>query len=205
MAVCPHCHRENPVISAYCPACGGEMNLQQEPVHVDASRPVFTPAPLLTLKWHKFLIFFSLPLGFISNLINLITEVLPMLKSYSPSDWLPGLEQVMHVHLIATAVMTVLLLGLTLYTEWNLFRFQWRGVKSLLFTYAFNALYFLFLVVLMLSAPVKDQPLTAQLLREFVVQFGSTCLGSILMFFLNRTYYRKRRGLFEPSEEEISL
>ena len=205
MAVCPHCHRENPVISAYCPACGGEMNLQQESAQPDSPRPVFIPQPQLTLKWHKFLIFFSLPMGFISNLISLFTEVMPMLKNYSPSDWLPGLEQVMHTYLTSTAVMTVLLLVLALYTEWNLFRFQWRGVKSLLFTYGLNALYALFLMVLMFSSPANSHPETAHIVREFLVQFGGTFLGTILMFFLNRTYYRKRRGLFQPSEEEISL
>lgn len=201
MAVCPHCHRENPVISLYCPACGGKMQEEGETAAFTAPRPVILPKEQLGMKWYKFLLFFSLPLSFIMNLSSLIDTV-PLLKSYRAEDYLPGLETLIYGNLIASAVLTVLLLGLTLLAEWNLFKFRWAGVKALLCCYGINALYALLMLVLMLAAPVEANSQAAQVVRSFVVQFSVSGIGMIVMFFLNRAYFRKRRALFQPENLE---
>ena len=199
MAVCPHCHRENPVISAYCPACGGEMSPQGEPVVVSSPRPVILPKAQHGMKWYKFLTFFSLPLSLIAAVSNLF-DTLSALREYDPALYMPGLEHAVYVNLIATLCLTLPMLVLIVLSEWNLFRFRWTGVKCLLGNYVINCIYALAMAVVMLQAPAESGSQAARVASQYTWQFFTSAAGMLLMFFLNRRYFNKRRGFFEPDK-----
>lgn len=198
MAICPHCQRENPVISAFCPACGGAMQEKDVPEMLKPVGPPAHPA-LMPMKWYKFLIYFSLPLSFIMNVLSLI-DTIPLLKNFQPSDYLPGLADMVYIHSVIGIGITAITLLLILLAEIKLYKRQWPGVRLLLAMYLLQALYSVVMIVFLLTMATPTDVLAASIVAQLMSQFIVSGIGMIVMFLLNRTYFRKRKALFSSND-----
>ena len=179
--VCPSCHFESAVDSAYCPACGAPMDGGEAPREPADAR-------LLPMRWHKFVVYFILPLSLALNLYNLIAswrETAAMDLSAAAPETLGLLKTVLY---LGPAVQ-LLLIPLMLYAELGLVRMRWRGVRALLCLYAVNGIYAVVAAYLLTRLGL---PLPAEMM--------ASAAEAALMVALNRIYYRKRRALFFPAE-----
>lgn len=177
---CPACHFEAPEGAEYCPACGAPLN---EHVLHGLEQQRIRAADELPMRWYKFLIYVSLPFSLLMALYNLYTgwqNVQSLDTAQFVSRYSALLATVLRLDM---AVALALLAPLALAEVW-LIRRQWRGVRMLLFLYAFQAVYGLLAVII---------------LNREGIPIGMTVgslLESAVMFFVNRAYFQRRRGLF---------
>jgi len=140
------------------------------------------------MRWHKFLIFFSLPLSFILAIVH-IFQGIGDLNAFSPSLYRPETVGLIRFALYADLVMNGVNLLLILLAEIHLVGQQWRGVHLLVALYLLESLYAVVsLVMLYRAGAMLSQPLLY-------------IAGGLVMAFISLTYYRKRRALFSPAPE----
>ena len=187
--ICPSCNRQSTVESEFCPACGAPMNPDAQRIKEER---INNTQILLPMKWHKFLTRISLPLGFLMNLYNLylsVTAITAFRPEAYPADILVYTECLLWLPLI----MAVLLIPAFILAEINLLKMRWRGVRAVLFIYLSQAVYSLLTgaLMLMLAGSLQSWEMIG-IISELSVPAG----GMVLMFFLVRLYYNKRRQLF---------
>ena len=145
--------------------------------------------PEFPMKWHKFLIYFSLWAGAVISLINAATYFLGL--HYGESVQMvyavyPGLS-------ILDKLMGIVCLGIlvfTVMTRFALAGYQAKGPKMLMVVYALNAV--MSIVYVLLASMVSGLPL-GDLMGSDVI---GSLIGSAAMIFINRDYYNKRAALF---------
>ncbi|MBQ4074885.1 MAG: zinc ribbon domain-containing protein [Clostridia bacterium] len=188
--ICPSCQRQATIESEFCPACGAPMN--PDAYRIREERKQRTQI-LLPLKWHKFLTWVSLPLGGLSGLISLYTAVTTLL-GFDPALYRPDAVQAVQIMMYLDVISMAVLIPSFILAEIHLLKMRWRGVKAVLFIYLFQAVYAaaaLALYFRMGADMTNFDHLT------LVTQLFTSMIGMIVMFFLVRFYYKKRRGLFQ--------
>ena len=178
--VCPKCHFESPVDSPFCPACGAAMDGEAQEKRL---RNEYSNAAVLPMKWHKFLIYVSLPLSMVLSAVEL-------LRGFELDLGQASGEIAFWARAWATLSMVTLVLQLflALFTEVNLVRLRWRGVTALLGLYGLEAVYALLTVYVLFRAGASVP-----------MDIYFSVLETVAMLFINRLYYRKRKPLFtEP-------
>ncbi len=178
--VCPVCHRESPVESDFCPACGAPMDEHVASGQKKAAARALDNPPM---KWHKFLTWFSLPLSLVVGIVSLISAWQDI-QGFDPSlykpEYLTLVKTVMRISLISEIVSLPLILG----AEMFLLRMQWTGVRLLLALYVIQLVLAIVLLILGLRTPIDP------------VQTSAAVISSALMVVLNAVYYGKRRKMF---------
>ena len=178
--VCPHCHLEATVDSDYCPACGAPMDEHAYQGEIKAQARAQAELPM---RWHKFLTWFSLPLGMILAVVGLVHAVRE-LSGFDPALFKPEYLQLVKINLYVNVGVNLCRAVACPLAEFGLLKMRWRGVRAVLFLYLLQAAYLLLSAVLLLSIQaVAGNDLLA-------------AAGSVALFFCNRTYYRKRKKLF---------
>lgn len=188
--ICPSCHRQATIESEFCPACGAPMNPDAHRIQEERKQRTQI---LLPMKWHKFLTWVSLPLGGLNSLIGLYTAITTLL-GFDPALYRPEALQAVQIMMYLDVISTALLIPAFILAEINLLKMRWRGVQSVLFIYLFQAVYAiasLFLFLQMGANPQNPEHFT------LITQLIASLIGMIVMFFLVRFYYRKRRNLFQ--------
>lgn len=147
---------------------------------------------VLTMKWYKFLIWVSLPLSLLMLVYNLY-QSFQMLGGFDGSQYQPGLVGLVQFSLYLNVGSQLFLLPVFILTEINLVKMRWTGVRTLLFIYLFQAVYALVNVILLAKIPAD------------ITQTVIAMVEMLMMFFLNRIYFNKRRPRFaaaRPSSRE---
>lgn len=218
MPKCPHCEFETKIISAFCPACGGPMHIEKpldapapdapapmlqmdEPQPSPAPQPVIRPASSLGMGWLRFLVMFVLPMNIISGIISLFDLNLPdfikTLQSPEVSSLLSDPEKLM---VYASLILSVIQVPLLIFSLVNLFRQRWSGVQALLINYLINAGVAVVFVLILYAQPAPDVAGYQESLSMLITQMAASAIGMIIMFFINRVYFNKRRGFFLPEK-----
>ena len=178
--ICPSCHRESPVESDFCPACGAPMNEHALRGQKKAAVRALDDPPM---KWHKFLTWISLPLSIVMAVVGLVSAW-QTLSSFDPSlfvpEYLPAVRLTMYLDLAVNALMLPLL-GIA---EYGLLTMRRIGVRALLALYGIQVVYAAVLLALLVR--VKGDPLQAAV----------SIVSSGVILALTAVYYKKRQRLF---------
>lgn len=200
MAVCPQCKRENPLVTSYCPACGAPMT-EEGVQRQQIARQNAQNVGLMGMKWYKFLMYFSLPVSILMNAFGLYDSI-RSLQDFNPADYYESLAQLVRVELIGAVLLGTLVIVLAAVAEWGLVKRRWAGVQALLGSYLLNGLFALVMAVLVYTADVPSGGYEAIVVTSLGTQYISNLAAAAVMFFLNRTYFTKRKALFLPDEGE---
>ena len=150
-----------------------------------------TPVVDMPMKWHKFLIYFSLWASMVMNVLNAFMMFngsqyggeSEARMVYNYFDGLKGLDIFMGVAFIVMAVFAIV-------TRFSLAKYQAKGPKLLMAAYALNAA--LPLIYLLLASGIIGMEL-GQVMDSSTI---SSIVTSVVMIFANRTYYNNRAHLF---------
>ena len=178
--VCPVCHRESPVESDYCPACGAPMDEHVVSGQKKAAARAMDDPPM---KWHKFLTLFSLPLSFVVGVISLINGWQD-LQGFDPTLYIPEYVGLVKTTMQISLVTQAAVLPLILAAEVFLVRMKWTGVRLLLALYAVQLAVSIVLFFLTLRSPADP------------VQTVSAVISGAVILILSWIYYKKRRKIF---------
>ena len=196
---CSKCGAKAADGASYCASCGAPLNTQdnrsaqgperagwQQSAYESYSQPVQQG-----MKWHKFLVYFSLWFSAIANLWNGIQAITgQQYKGNAETVYreLPGMklpDVVFGILCIVTAVLLVI-------TAVSLLKFKANGPKMLTLAYAVSVIACLIYVIwaaVILSG--KGVDVRAALSSTFM-----SLAISVIMIFVNRNYYQKRAHLF---------
>lgn len=177
---CPKCHREFEMETEFCPACGAPMN--PEAFRISEKRKEENGI-LLPVKWYKFLIWFSLPLSLIIACVNLF-NIHQLISRLDMAQYAVEAGQEMVYGLYLELIVQALLIPLILTAEIFLVKKKWRGVQILLSSYALNMLYAVSVIILFLRLSMS------------IMEPAFALAQALLMFILNRVYFRKRKAMF---------
>lgn len=211
MPRCPHCNFETTVISAFCPACGGAMQTQEtDPEQIiDASAPprahVVRPASVypqtsLGMGWLRFLAMFLLPLNIINGILSLLDlpDTIAQFRSPEISALITQPEKTLF---FASVILSVVQVPLLCFALWGLFTQRWKGVQALLINYAINALYAVAMAVVLFTLPGNDTAGLNSSIAMLAISMIGSAVAMIVLFFINRVYFQKRRGFFLPEKQ----
>lgn len=208
MPKCPHCDFESHVISAFCPACGGALQTQENipqqqetpaPYGAYTARPVFRQNTL-GMGWLRFLALFLLPLNIINGILSLLDlpEIIAQFRSPEVSAFLTDPEKLLF---FASIVLAAVQVPLLCYALWGLFRQRWKGVQALLINYAINALYAIAMTIVLFTLPANETAGLNSTFAAYSLSMLVSAVAMIAMFFINRVYFNKRRGFFLPEKQ----
>lgn len=148
-------------------------------------------APSLPMKWHKFLIYFSLWAGAVLNLLSAYQYSTGVIYGslekadiiYSLYDGLKFIDTMMTVMLIAIAVFSIV-------TRFALAQYKKNGPALLMALYILN-------IVCSAAYIFMVSNITALGISELMDSSSySSLISSIVMIFINKIYYDKRASLF---------
>lgn len=179
---CPSCHRISQLETPYCPACGAPMtaeSVQQE----QNARVNHGIAALLPMKWHKFLTWVYLPWSIINNGINLYNQFV-LIRDFDAAEFSSDLMTLAKCTLGLNMALCLALVPILLLAEIGLLKMQKRGPKILLANFLLQSLYGVANIALLAMANV-----------DFFLSLVATT-EMVLMYILNRKYYRNRQDLF---------
>lgn len=204
----------------FCSSCGNVMQPQesQQPVYQPPQQPAYQPpvyqAPIyqqpqepvyqtpyyqnqpmveqnqLPMKWFKFLIYFALFAGAVLNVISAI----PMLTGsiyegsadlvYAMFEGLQAVDMLSGLLMLATAAIGV-------YTRFRLAKYCQNGPKMVTVLYimavAVNLFYLIGVSAVLPEAVLESVDMTSSI---------TSIVTSVIMIFVNRTYFQKRAHLF---------
>lgn len=182
--ICPHCQYESNVVSDFCPSCGSPMNEHVYAGQQKRAQQAETNAILLPMRWHKFLICFSLPVSIIVGLISIFTQLLPGVTNFDPSLYKEGFQEVMRFSFQLSLAAQLLLLPGLITAEIGLLKKKWFGVNALGYVYILQFLYAAVNIYILLQVNVTA--------FETIL----SAVEMLLLFILTRIYYKKRRKIF---------
>ena len=188
---CPNCGAQISDDSAFCPYCGTPDQAAPQ----STFRPQPAAAPLVAdrppMKWFKFLIYFGLFAGALSNALSGIQMLTGSAYGeskelvYSFVDGLQTLDMIIGVAMLCLAALGV-------YTRFRLSGYHQNGPKMLLLTYAgsiaINAIYY-FGIQLVVPDTILESVDTSSLFSNSII--------AVVMILVNNTYFKKRASLFE--------
>lgn len=188
--ICPSCGRQATIESEFCPACGAPMNPDAYRIQEERKQ---RNAILLPMKWYKFLTRFSLPAGGLLSLYYLYQAIRSFIdfqaELYRP-EVLPLLRLLMALELILPA----LLVPCFILAEIRLLKMRWRGVGFLLFIFLSQAVScFLSLILMLMILKGNVTPENIPVIIQAIIATAEM----LIMFFANRTYFRKRKAMFQ--------
>ena len=197
---CSKCGAQAADGASFCANCGAPLNAQgtqpaQAPQRKDWQQSAYEsysqPVPQQGMKWHKFLVYFSLWFSAIANFWNGIQAITGLqYKGNAETVYreLPGMklpDMVFGIMCIVIAVMLVI-------TAVSLLKFKANGPKLLTLTYAVSVIACLIYVI---WAAVILSRYGADVSSALSSTFMSLAI-SVVMIFVNRNYYQKRAHLF---------
>ena len=145
-----------------------------------------------SMKWHKFLIYFSLWAGAVLNLLSAVQYFTGSIYGtgneanmiYAYYDGIKAIDMLMAVLLIVIAVFSVV-------TRFALAGYKARGPQMLMGLYLINMIAAVFYLVI---ASVVTGISLGDLVDSSTL---SSLISSIAMVFINKSYYGKRAHLFD--------
>ena len=196
---CSKCGAEAADGASFCANCGAPLNAQdnrsaQGPERADWQKSAYEaysqPVQQQGMKWHKFLVYFSLWFSAVANLWNGIQAITGLQYKgnaaavYRMLPGMKGADTVFGVLCIVTAVLLVV-------TAVSLLKFKANGPKLLTLTYAVSVIACLIYVVWAAGILSRYANLASLLSSTFM-----SLAISVVMIFVNRNYYQKRAHLF---------
>lgn len=130
------------------------------------------------LKWHKFLVYFSLPLSILFNGVKILSAVLSILQLQgSGMEWLGAIDLLFAVALVVLSIVAIV-------GGFPSNR-RWYGPLCYLAGLGVNILYSVIILLIYVSLSVEPE----------TSMFSSIIVGALFLA-LNIPYYNKRRPLF---------
>ena len=167
-----------------------DNNNDNSSTQLQSSTPV-QPTADTPMKWHKFLIYFSLWASAVMNVLNSFVMFTgahyggenEARMVYNFFDGLKSVDIIMGVLFIGIAIFAIV-------TRFSLAKYQSKGPKQLLAVYGLNA-------VLTVAYPLLASAVTGMELSELMDSSTiSSIVSSVVMILINKTYYDKRAHLF---------
>lgn len=201
---CRTCGNQIPDGSAFCPKCGTRVAPpveQPQPIPVDYQQPNYGGyqsfngyqqplQPELPMKWYKFLIYVSLFLGALLNLISGIS-IMTGGQYQGAAEYVYMMFHGLKTLDVLTGILMLVSAAFSIYTRFRLSGYYKNGPLMLTYLYSFNVLVNLFYIIG--TFVVLPGEITAEL--DIASDFGSLA-ASVAMIFINRTYFNKRMHLF---------
>lgn len=194
---CKNCGNQVDDNAAFCPNCGTVLNNQQPATAAHAQSPLednnsnLQSQGELSMKWYRFLINFAL---FASAFLNLANSIM----CFTGSQYGEGKDL---VYLVLDGLKTVdILMGiaclglvaLDIYTRFRLAKYCKNGPKILTINYSVTtAVSLLYLIAVMII--VSDIADPGEIISSSNI---ASIVTSIVMIFVNRAYFNKRRHMF---------
>lgn len=206
MNKCAKCGYETELNPSYCPVCGEPMG--EEVIHLEKNRQANDANPyLFGMKWYKFTKYFLLPFGIISNLMSLVTTLIPNLKGLDPRNYAVGIWPWVQLESVSQIVLTVLTVAFSAMAMIGLFKMKKYGVKYLTLSYLcpflFNIIEMLLFVSLQDFLPKNisgagTMGLYAVDLNQVeILSLAISLAVNLLTLYLLRKYWKKRYQLFQ--------
>lgn len=148
----------------------------------------------LPMNWHKFLIYFALWAGGILSIVNGVRIMTGNIYGLSASqlEFLYGYYAGLKVVDVLFGIFAVLIGAFTIYTRFQLAGFKEGAPNKLTITYVLS-------LVFNLAYNLVVAAIVGLELSDFVAALVSVAISSgisIVMLFVNRTYYNNRAHLF---------
>lgn len=212
---CPNCGNQVAEGQAFCANCGTKMQAPaapEQPVQQPVQQPTYTepvytqPAyqqapeqlgPQQSMKWYKFLIYFSL---FASAILNVVSGIMLLIgESYKNEDGdnitealyklMDGLESVDMIFGIIIIAFAVFLI----YVRFRLAGFYKNGPKMLLTVYVLIAVINIVYIIAVESCHTE---LTSKLIEIDYTNAITQIIVAVVMVIVNTVYFNKRKELF---------
>lgn len=197
---CSKCGAQAADGASFCANCGAPLNAQnnrsaQGPERNDWQQPAYgtysQPVPEQGMKWHKFLVYFSLWFGAIANFWNGI-QAITGLHYKGNAEAVYRMIPEMKLPDVVFGILCIVIAVLMVITAVSLLRFKASGPKKLISTYVAAVAVTLIYVIwssVILSRYGADIGMG---LSSYVISL----VISVIMIFVNRNYYQKRAHLF---------
>lgn len=187
--VCPACGREFEMETEFCPACGAPMNEDAFRIQKKNEK---ANAVLQSMKWYKFLIYFSIPLSIVLLVINLLGTV-PMYVNFDPALYnKPDKVELIRLSILIDIAALVIQLPFLLTAEIFLIKKRWGGVVSLWFIHGATLLHSVAGAVILAMGHAAGAEVISMLFPA---------VGIAVRLALETSYFMKRRELFSPEQK----
>ena len=177
--VCKNCGRELTENESFCPACG--VSAIGDP---DTGNRAHFLSLVYPMKWYKFLIYFALFAGAVTNVISALLTILGFFTASAVYEMYPAALP----YDICVAVIALALAALDLYTRHALVTYKKIGPVLLCISYAIPAVHTAVAVII------------GSAITEGLISFGisqvSGIVVSIVMVVVNYVYFKKRQDMF---------
>lgn len=200
---CAKCGNQIAEGSAFCNNCGTAVTPQsaqqpvqepvyQQPVYQQPVQPVQDLTPQPSMKWYKFLIYFSLWAGAVLNIFSAISM---LTGSQYGTDGEAELVYAMFEDLktldMLCGIFALVLAVFSIYTRFQLAGFKQKAPMFLTILYAGVCVYDLIYIIGCTNA------LPEYVLSEMdFTSMYSNLVTSAVMIFVNMSYFKKRAHLF---------
>ena len=197
---CSKCGAQAADGASFCANCGAPLNAQgtqpaQAPQRNDWQQSAYVsysqPVPQQGMKWHKFMVYFSLWFSAVANFwsgIQAITGLQYKGNAEAVYNFIPEMKMPDMVFGVLCAVTAVLLV----ITAVSLLKFKANGPKLLTLSYAVSVI--TCLIYVGWAAGILSR-YGADISSALSSTFMSLAI-SVVMIFVNRNYYQKRAHLF---------
>ena len=202
---CPNCGNQIPDGSSFCGNCGAPLDSQpnpQQPQGNPYQAPQQTPygfapqAPVLTMKWYKFLIYFLL---FAIGILNVIGGITALTGAQYTAENGENVSKAVYVLFpdlktidIIYGIACVLLGVFQFYIRFQLAKYKAKAPSYILAMYVATAV----ITAIYSFAVVGIVPDEIVSHSELIGQGVGAIIGAGVMAFLNKIYFDKRKHLF---------
>lgn len=185
MAFCQYCGSEIPDDSNFCPNCGATQDVQQNGFQPN-SNMYDTQHVELPMNWYKFLIYFALFLGAISNAYTGI-QMLTGAHYEGSATYVYAFYSSLKVIDIVVGIACIGLAVLAIVVRQKLANFKSDGPRFLTILYVASiavSLIYILLITIVVGNGV------------FNISNVASVISSGAMIFVNKIYFEKRQHLF---------
>ena len=187
---CTSCGAKNTDEAIFCQNCGAEL---KETAAAELNERLEQPGPELPMKWHKFLVYFSLWAGALLNAINgarMITGAQYGQHANAVYLVFAGLKPVD----VGFGALLIVIAGFEVCTALSLLKFKKAGPNMLTVLYVTNAAATV-LYNAIAAGIISSGGYGANLSSIYADAIGVPVI-SVIMLIINRIYYKKRKHLF---------
>ncbi len=202
---CPNCGTQINDDATFCGNCGAPVNAQapqqpQAPQDTQAPQqpvPGFVPqAPVLTMKWYKFLIYFLL---FAIGILNVVSGILTLTGAQYTADNGENVSKLVYALFpdlktidVVYGVFCIALGLFQIFTRFQLSSYKAKGPICIMAMYAINAVMSAIYNFVAIGIVPNDLGSHSEMIGEAV----GAIVGGVVMLFLNKIYFDKRKHLF---------
>lgn len=192
--ICKKCGCNIPDDSEKCPLCGAEIHdgttVGDKYEYVKLSELDEAPQKELPMRWYKFLLYISLPLTVINNIVSAFSALFtPVNKGAAIINDI-SVELVKRIN-VFYGIALIFMAAVAIFAWGNLYKFKKNALFSLVTLYILDLIFSM--VYLGLTLYAEKIPFST----DVALSFGSAVFVSLVMIIANTIYFKKRSNLFK--------